>query len=131
MTSDLHGREQTAGVIERYWAAMEARDWEAFGTLVADDFVCEWPQSRERVRGRDAAIRFNAEFPGDWHLAVERAVGDGQNGASRIRFTTGDAVETGITFFSFDDKGLVSSILEFWPEPYEPPPGREHLVERY
>jgi hypothetical protein len=20
---------------------------------------------------------------------------------------------------------------DFWPEPYEPPPGREHLVERW
>ena len=118
MTSDSPGRETAARVIERYWAAMEARDWDALGALIADNIVCEWPQSRERVRGRDACIRFAAEFPGDWHLAVEQAIGDGQTGASRIRFTTGDAVETGITFFGFDDQGSVSSILEFWPEPY-------------
>jgi len=22
-------------------------------------------------------------------------------------------------------------VTDFWPEPYEPPPGREHLVERW
>ncbi len=131
MTSDSQERQSSAREIERYWAAMEARDWDALGALLADDVVCEWPQSRERVRGRDASVRFAADYPGDWHLAVEQAIGDGQTGASRIRFTNGDAVETGITFFHFDDMGLVSSLLEFWPEPYEPPPGREHLAERY
>ncbi|MGP3959181.1 hypothetical protein ACTWPT_24555 [Nonomuraea sp. 3N208] len=27
-------------------------------------------------------------------------------------------------------RGLISRITDYWPEPYEPPPGREHLVER-
>ena len=25
----------------------------------------------------------------------------------------------------------VPRITDFWPEPYEPPPGRSHLVERF
>jgi hypothetical protein len=25
--------------------------------------------------------------------------------------------------------GLITHVTDFWPEPYEPPPGREHLVE--
>ena len=44
-----------------YWAAAEARDWAAFGALLADGVVYEVPQSRERVSGREAYIRFNAE----------------------------------------------------------------------
>ena len=27
--------------------------------------------------------------------------------------------------------GLITSVTDFWPEPYEPPSGREHLVERW
>jgi hypothetical protein len=38
----------------------------------------------------------------------------------------GDAV----AFFGFAD-GLIARVTDFWPEPYEPPPGREHLVERW
>jgi len=30
-----------------------------------------------------------------------------------------------------DWDGLITRVTDFWPEPYEPPPGREHLVERY
>jgi hypothetical protein len=63
--------------VEAYWAAVEARDWDTFGRLLADDVVYKGPQTRERVRGRDAYVRFNVEgFPGPWHLEVQRIVGE-------------------------------------------------------
>ena len=78
-------------VVAAYWAAAEARDWATFGSLVAENVVYEAPQSRERVRGRDAYVRFNAEgFPGDWHLAVERIVGRDRAAVSLIR-SSGEA----------------------------------------
>ena len=48
-------------VVAAYWAAAEARDWEAFGALLADDVIYRSPQTREQVRGRDPYIRFNVE----------------------------------------------------------------------
>jgi ketosteroid isomerase-like protein len=58
-------------VVTAYWTAAEERDWDAFGALVAEDVVYEAPQSRERVRGRNAYVRFNREgCPGDWHLRM-------------------------------------------------------------
>ena len=36
-------------VVAAYWAAAEARDWQAFGGLVADDVVYEGPQTREQA----------------------------------------------------------------------------------
>jgi hypothetical protein len=35
-----------------------------------------------------------------------------------------------MAFFEFAD-GVITRVTDFWPEPYEPPPGREHLVERW
>ena len=50
--------------VAAYWAAAEARDWEAFGALLADDVIYRGPQTREQVRGRVPYIRFNVEgFP--------------------------------------------------------------------
>jgi ketosteroid isomerase-like protein len=117
--------------VTRYWAACEARDWAAFGALVAEDVVYECPQTRERVRGRDAYVRFNAEYPGDWHVRVERAVGDGRHAATWTRFEVDGGEQAGLCFFDLDGQGLIAHITDFWPVPYEPPPGREHLVERY
>lgn len=37
----------------------------------------------------------------------------------------------GLCFFELDEDGLISRITDFWPEPYELPASRAHLVERY
>lgn len=119
-------------VVTAYWAAAEARDWDAFGNLVAQDVVYEAPQSRERVRGRDAYLRFNSEgFPGDWHLSVQRIVGQGRQAASWIQMSEGDDRYPGLCFFELGEDGLITRITDYWPEPYDPPASRAHLVERY
>ena len=74
-------------VVAAYWAAAESRDWDTFAGLVAEQVVYEAPQARERVRGRTAYMRFNIEgFPGDWHLNVERIIGEGRHAASWVEF---------------------------------------------
>jgi ketosteroid isomerase-like protein len=128
MADDVRRARQ---VVERYWEAAEARDWAAFGALLADDVVYELQQTRERVRGREAYVRFNAEYPGDWHVRVEMAVGDERHAASWITADNEGVVETGLCFFELDDDRLITRITDFWPEPYEPPAGRDHLVERW
>jgi ketosteroid isomerase-like protein len=131
----MSGTEHAAGagrVVADYWAAAEARDWGAFGALLAEDVVYEIPQTRERVRGRDAYVRFNAEgFPGDWHLAVQRIVSQDRTAVSMIEFSEAGASQTGLCFFDLDAAGRIVRIADFWPDPYEPPAARAHLVVRY
>jgi hypothetical protein len=120
-------------LVTAYWTAAEKRDWDAFGALVAEDVVYEAPPSRERVQGRAAYMRFNREgFPGDWHLRIVKIVGGTRTAASWIEFTDSDgAAQPGLCFFEINPAGAISRISDFWPEPYEPPADRAHLVERY
>ena len=119
-------------VVAAYWAAAQARDWDAFGALLADDVIYRGPQTREQVRGRDAYIRFNVEgFPYDWRLTVQRIVGEGQHAASWTEFTGPAGTQPGLCFFDLADDGKIAQITDFWPEPYELPASRAHLVERY
>ena len=119
-------------IVAAYWATAEARDWARFGGLVAEDVVYEAPQTRERVRGRDAYVRFNAEgFPGDWHLAVERIIGEGRHAASWVQFSEPGDQYPGLCFFDLDDNGRIARITDFWPTAAELPASRAHLVERY
>ena len=119
-------------VVAAYWAAAEARDWNAFGALLADDVIYRGPQTREQVRGRDPYIRFNVEgFTYDWHLTVQRIVGEGQHAASWVEFTGPEGTQPGLCFFDLADDGRIALITDFWPDPYELPASRVHLVERY
>jgi SnoaL-like domain len=119
-------------LVAAYWAAAEARDWDAFGSLVAADMVYEAPQTRERVRGRAAYVRFNAEgFPADWSLVVERIVAEERSAASWVQFSDPAGTYPGLCFFEIDDEGRIARITDFWPEPCELPASRAHLVERY
>jgi ketosteroid isomerase-like protein len=118
--------------VERFIDSLERRDWEAWATLLDPDVVYELPQSRERIRGRERYLRFNQEFPGDWHLELKVAIADERNGVAWFWWRVG-AAEPGdaMAFFRFGDDGLIRAVTDFWPEPYEPPSGREHLVERW
>ena len=118
-----------AVTIRRFWAATEARDWDGLADVLADDLVYEMEQTRERVRGKPAFVRFFSEFPGDWHLVVRRIIADADGGVSTLDFTVGDEHMVGITFFTFDADGRITRLEDVWPEPYERPAGRAHLTE--
>ncbi|MFB8024712.1 MULTISPECIES: nuclear transport factor 2 family protein [unclassified Streptomyces] len=126
----------TAGVraaVEAYRAAADARDWEAFAATLADDLVYDLPQSRERILGKERYLRFNQECPGHRRVRIERIVADGEGRQAAVRtlFTVGAEERHAVHFFTFDAAGRITGVTDFWPEPYEPPAGRGHLVERY
>ncbi|HEX6151344.1 nuclear transport factor 2 family protein [Nocardioides sp.] len=117
--------------IRDYWDTAERRDWDGFAATLSPDVVYDLPQTRERVIGRDRYLTFNREYPGDWHVAIRRVVTDDAGGVAWTDVRVGDEHVNAIHFFTFDDAGLITRVDDFWPEPYDPPPGREHLVERY
>lgn len=121
--------EQTRVTVRRYFETMAARDWDAFGELLAADVVYEMPQTAERITGRERLVQFNREYPGDWRISVTRLIADGETAAGTMNFTVGDEDLVGLVYFELAG-GLISRVTDFWPEPYEPPAGREHLAER-
>lgn len=116
--------------IRAFAATLEARDWPAFAALLHSDVVYEVPQTRERIRGRDRYVQFNAEYPGDWHLEPQVVLADDHDGSLLFRWRLDDEDSLAIAFFELRD-GRITKITDFWPEPYDPPPGREHLTERW
>jgi ketosteroid isomerase-like protein len=121
-------------IAERFIASLEARDWEAWTALLHPDVVYEIPQSRERIRGRDRYLQFNREYPGDWHLRPRVVIADEQHAVVWFAWSLDGRPDEGsadaMAFFEFAD-GLITRVTDFWPEPYAPPSGREHLTERW
>ena len=64
-----------------YIERLEARDWDGLTSLLAEDIVYEMPQTQERIVGREMFVRFNVEYPSEWHLAIRRVVAEGPHAA--------------------------------------------------
>ena len=114
-----------------FWALMQTNDFASVADILAPDFVLEWPQTSEHIRGGERFVRMNAEYPahGRWQFTVNRIVGGEREAVSDVSITDGVQHARAITFFEVAD-GRVQSVVEYWPEPYDAPANRAHLVER-
>jgi len=115
----------------RLWGLFDAGAFEAAGELLDDEFVCEWPQSRERIRGRDNYVAVNARYPGRWRIAVRRVVAACDTVVTEAALINADdpaARATAVSFFEVRD-GRILRQTDYWPEPYEAPTWRAKWVE--
>lgn len=117
-------------VVREFWARMQSNDFASVADVLAPDFVLEWPQSRERIRGAERFVRMNTEYPanGPWQFTVHRIVGDERDAVSDVSITDGVQQARAISFFETAE-GRVKRLVEYWPEPYDAPANRAHLVE--
>lgn len=61
-------------VIERYGRAITERDEETMAQLRHPDYVAEWPQSGERIRGSANARAIDENYPGGLGVAAEQRI---------------------------------------------------------
>ena len=123
-------RGLTRTLVERFFAALNARDWDGLAGVLHPEVVYEVPQTRERVCGRLGYVDFNRTFPGNWSLEVTRIVADERGAAAEAGFLVDGEAALNLAFFEFRD-GLIARVTDFWPEPYEPPRRESGFVERY
>ena len=124
-------QQAATDIVSEFWRLMATNDFHAVSAVLSPDFVLEWPQSRERIRGPGNFAKMNAEYPAHakWLFRIERLVGDQSQAVSDVSVTDGRQVGRAISFFTVAE-GKITKLVEFWPEPFEAPPARAHLVER-
>lgn len=119
-----------AEIAREFWRLMATNDFHSVAALLAPEFLCEWPQSKERIRGAQCFARVNHQYPahGPWRFTVNRLVGGESEAVSDVTITDGVQTARVISFFSVS-RGKITRLVEFWPEPYAAPANRAHLVE--
>ena len=117
-------------VVCQFWRIMASNDFYSVGAVLSDDFMLEWPQSNERIRGKEHFARMNTEYPanGPWSFAVHRIVGGESEAVSEVSVTDGVQNAKAISFFTVAH-GKITRLVEYWPEPFAAPENRKHLVE--
>jgi hypothetical protein len=118
-------------VAEAVWRALEAGDWDAASGYLHEEFVQEWPQSGERIVGRDNAIAINQNFPGGLPtMRFRRTLADGDLAVLELELTYADGSRyLGVSVVELQD-GMVVRETDYFSQPFPAPQWRAQWVER-
>lgn len=118
-------------LIERYWEALVARDFDTVYELRSEDFVEGWPQSGERIMGRDNARAVDERYPGWPQIQTRRIIGSGDLWVVEATLVYGDAeVYQGVAVIELRE-GEVAAETSYWGAPFEAAEWRAQWVERF
>ena len=143
------------GRVEAFLRALSEQDFERIRTLVHDDYVEEYPQSGERMRGIANLLAIMRNYPDgglrpgdidvgtaqilgeedDWVVGPSLAVvhvsgtGDQYTGVTRIRYPDGSLWHV-VAILDFRGDRIARS-TEYFAPVFEAPAWRAPWVERY
>jgi ketosteroid isomerase-like protein len=124
----LHDETTRHRVIE-FWQRVGCFDFAGAGALLHDDYICEWPQSNERIRGRENFVALNSNYPGRWAAEVKRVIGQGDQVASEVTLTWENQIVMVVSFYEIRD-GKIYREIDYWPEAYAAPDWRAQWIVR-
>jgi hypothetical protein len=125
MTTD----DDVRAALQRHWAASDASDFEAEHAIYADAAVLEYPQSGERMRGRQAIQASRAAQPACKHFTVRRMLGSGSLWVTEFVITYDRAPVHVVSIMEFEH-GQVIRETQYFGEPFEPGASRMQWAER-
>ena len=112
------------------WRCFDERRFRDALPLLSEDFEARWPNTRERIRGRENFIALNESYPGAWRCTVRRADECGSTVVAVTEIGDGD---TGLFAVSFLEvrNGRIVSAEEYFADNGCPPYDRSEFAERY
>ncbi len=114
--------------LERHWAASDANDFETEHEIYRDDAVLEYPQSGERIRGRQQIQASRTAQPNQKRFTVRRIVGAGDLWVTEFVLTYDGQPSYTVSIMEFAD-GKVARETQYFADPFEPGPSRAQWVE--
>jgi ketosteroid isomerase-like protein len=144
----LMAETSNRGIVEKFFQAFNAGDWDSIASWLDADYVWEMPQSGERVRGLKNNLEMSKNYPGPPRVETHRVTGSQDKWVTTPSFTvlkitgTGDDYATesraqypdgsvwhAVDFFHFRAGKILRQTAYFAPT-LEPAEWRSHWVER-
>ncbi len=123
---DLHIR----AALERHWTASGAGDQDAEHEIYHDDAIVEYPQSGERIRGRQNVQALRSQHPDKPSgFVVRRIIGAGDLWVTEYVIAYSGRRFNTVSIMEFQ-AGKVVHETQYFADPFEPPAWRARWVER-
>lgn len=125
-------------VIEQFRAALESGDLAELARVMrsssTDDFVQEWPQSGERIVGRENALKLDEMYEGATGtrptMKLRRVLGGGDVYVVEGSIDYGDGTDVSYVGVAEFHDGKVRKMTEYFANPFPAPEWRAGIVER-
>jgi SnoaL-like domain len=125
-------------LIDEFRKAFDVGNVEALSRVIdsaaSDDFVEEWPQSGERIRGKATVKQINEGYSGATgttpKMTLRRIVGEGDVQVIEGTIDYGDGTPVNYVGIAEFKGGKLDKITEYFASPFEAPAWRADFVER-
>ena len=113
----------------RHWAASDANDFDVEHDIYRQDAVLEYPQSGERISGRDNIQASRAVQPNSKRFSVRRIIGTGDLWVTEFILAYDGRPSYSVSVMEFLD-GKVARETQYFGDPFQPGLSRAQFVER-
>jgi hypothetical protein len=127
--SSMMDENAIRGALNRHWAAPDANDFDVEHDIYREDALLEYPQSGERIRGRQNIQASRVAQPKFKRFSVQRIVGTGDLWVTEFILSYDDRPSYSVSIMEFVD-GKVARETQYFGDPFEPGPSRAQWVER-
>lgn len=104
------------------WRDIGGQHWNRLPDYFLPDAVIVWPNTSEYFTVADY-VRANAEYPGDWSIAIRHAYDADGVAVTVIQTSQGERSFHACSFFQMEE-GKIVRLVEYWSEDGSPPQWR-------
>ena len=123
------GEREIREALDRHWAASDAGDFQTEHSIYRDDAVLEYPQSRERIRGRANIQLTRSRQPSKKRFTVRRIIGAGELWVTEFILTYDGKPSYTVSIMEFGGDQVVRE-TQYFADPFEAAAWRARWVER-
>jgi hypothetical protein len=114
--------------LKRHWDASDVSDFKTEHEIYREDAVLYYPQSGERILGRQNIQESRYLQPNKKRFTVRRIIGGGDLWVTEFVLTYDGIPSYAVSIMEFQD-GLVVNETQYFADRFAPSPSRTHLVE--
>ena len=115
--------------LQAHWAASDANDFDTEHQIYRADAVLEYPQSGERICGRDSIQASRAAQPNAKRFTLRRILGGAELWISELILTYDGRPSYVVSIMEFEGGDVVRE-TQYFGEPFDPGQSRAQWVER-